>query len=58
MARRLGIILWRISLTGQAYQAKSLAADPEQDKSQPGLPDKKGVPGNRRGRPLSVQTSG
>ena len=63
MARRLGIILWRISLSGQPYQPKPVGVCAEQGKSQPGLPDnragkKKGMPANRRGHPLSVQTSG
>lgn len=63
MARRLGIILWRISLTDQAYQPKPLDVCAESGTSQPGLPDnrsskKKEVPANRHGHPLSVQTSG
>jgi len=61
MARRLGIILWRISLTGQAYQPKPLATA-EQKQRQLGLPDRrrptKRAPAQHGERPLSVQTSG
>ena len=61
MARRLGIILWRIDLSGQPYQPRTLDAAPEV--GQPGLPDdpmpqKKGKPAKPRGLPLSVQASG
>lgn len=65
MARRLGIVLWRISVTGEPYRPKPYEKPDKQSKhrkSQPGLPDKKTrktkakrAPSTARQRPLSVQ---
>jgi transposase len=65
MARRLVIILWRISVTGEPYRPRPLeeSAPPRspsaRKRRQPGLPDKtihrKRAPSTTRQRPLSVQ---
>ena len=60
MARRLIIILWRISVTGQAYRPRPVGAA-RREKSQPALPDKpktNRAPSTSRQRPLSVQRPG
>ena len=60
MARRLIIILWRISVTGQTYRPRPVGAA-RRKKSQPALPDKpktKRASSIARQRPLSVQRSG
>ena len=60
MARRLIIILWRISVTGQVYRPRPDQAAGRK-KSQPALPDKpktKRAPSISRQRPLSVQRPG
>jgi transposase len=60
MARRLIIILWRISVTGQTYRPRAVGAA-KRKKSQPALPDKpktKRAPSTQRQRPLSVQRPG
>jgi transposase len=67
MARRLGIILWRISVTGEPYRPKS-CQEPTASRSsgaktrkrrQPGLPNSKAqrkrAPSIARQHPLSVQ---
>jgi transposase len=58
LARRLLIILWRISVTGEPYRPRALEETPQ--KCQPGLPDKKKAGRKRalstsRKRPVSVQ---
>lgn len=71
MSRRLNIILWRMSLTGQPYQPKSIDDNGSAVSCQPGLSGsscqavgseqagrKKRVPAQRRRQPLSAQTSG
>jgi len=64
VARRLLIILWRMSVTGQPYQPRSVEEAPSHPRSakkggQPGLPDKKTgrkrAPSTSRKRPVSVQ---
>jgi len=68
MARRLVIILWRISVTGEAYRPKPCEEPPtprssgakRRERCQSGLPDKqtaarKRTPSTTRQRPLSVQ---
>ena len=60
MARRLIIILWRISVTGQTYRPRPIG-ERKGKKSQPALPDKpktKRAPSTSRQRPLSVQRPG
>ncbi|MCL5270065.1 MAG: IS110 family transposase [bacterium] len=60
MARRLIIILWRISVTGQTYRPRPVSAA-RRKKSQPALPNKpktKRAPSTQRQRPLSVQRPG
>lgn len=60
MARRLIIILWRISVTGQPYRPRPAGAAGRK-KSQPALPDKpktKRAPSVSRQRPSSVQRPG
>jgi transposase len=67
MARRLVIILWRISVTGEPYRPRPVEeAAPRspgtKKRRQPGLPDKKTkrkrAPSTARRRPLSVQPPG
>ena len=61
MARRLIIILWRISVTGQAYRPRPVGAARGKKRGQPALPDKpkeKRAPSIARQRPLSVQRPG
>jgi len=63
MARRLGIIPWRIRLTGRPYQPKAPKLPDQHAGSQPRLPDapagkRKGACAKRSARPASVQTSG
>lgn len=64
LARRLVIILWRISVTGQPYQPRPVEEASTRPRSakkggQPGLPDKttgrKRAPSTARKRPVSVQ---
>jgi hypothetical protein len=60
MARRLIIILWRISVTGQSYRPRPVG-EKKGKKSQPALPDKpksKRAPSISRQRPVSVQKRG
>jgi transposase len=66
LARRLGIVLWRISVTGEAYRPRpceepgSGSAKRKAKRRQPGLPDKNGqrkrTPSSEQRRPLSVQS--
>lgn len=63
MARRLGIILWRISVTGEAYRPhppRERTVSGEKQRRQPGLPDarKSGAAAANRRRPASVQSAG
>lgn len=63
MARRLGIILWRISVTGEAYRPhppREPTVSGEQEKRQPGLPGagKSRTPPANRQRPAPVQSPG
>ena len=64
LARRLVIILWRISITGESYRPRPAEEPAPQSpgvekKCQPGLPDKnikrKRAPSTSRQRPVSVQ---
>ncbi len=66
LARRLGIILWRISVTGEPYRPRpceepeSGSAKRKTKRRQHGLPDKNGqrkrTPSSEQRRPLSVQS--
>ena len=63
MARRLGIILWRISVTGEAYRPRpprARSVSGEQEKRQPGLPGagRSRAPAANRQRPAPVPSPG